>query len=38
MYRRPNGSDYESLSETLDFLHNNVAGIKEDLAIVAKAV
>jgi hypothetical protein len=38
MYRRPNGSDYESLSETLDFLHNNVEGIKEDLAKVAKAV
>ena len=38
MYRRPNGSDYESLSETLDFLHNNVEGIKEDLAVVAKAV
>ena len=38
MYRRPKGSDYESLSDTLDFLHNNIEGIKEDLAIVAKAV
>ena len=38
MYRRPNESDYESLSETLDYLHNNVEGIKKDLLQVAKTV
>ena len=38
MYRRPSGSDYESLSDTLDYLHNNVEGIKGDLLKVAKAV
>ena len=30
--------EYESLSDTLDYLHNNVEGIKEDLLRVAKAV
>ncbi len=38
MYRRPSGSEYESLSDTLDYLHNNVEGIKGDLLKVAKAV
>jgi len=38
MYRRPEGKDYESLSDTLDYLHNNVEGIKGDLLKVAKAV
>ena len=38
MYRRPNASDYEGLSSTLDYLHNNVEGIKEDLLKVARAV
>ena len=38
MYRRPEGKDYESLSDTLDYLHNNVEGIKGDLVRVAKAV
>jgi hypothetical protein len=38
MYRRPTGRDYESLSETLDYLHNNVEGIKKDLLRVAKVV
>ena len=38
MYRRPSGGDYESLSNTLDYLHNNIEGLKKDLAIVAKAV
>ena len=38
MYRRPSVSDYESLSDTLDYLHNNVEGIKKDLARVAKSV
>ena len=38
MYRRPSGNDYESLSDTLDYLHNNVEGIKRDLLKVAQAV
>lgn len=38
MYRRPSGSDYESLSETLDYLHNNIEGLKEDLVKVAQTV
>ena len=38
MYRRPSGGDYETLSETLDYLHNNVEGIKKDLARVAQSV
>ena len=37
-YRRPKASEYESLSDTLDYLHNNVEGIKKDLIQVAKAV
>ena len=38
MYRRPTDSNYESLSETLDYLHNNVEGIKKDLLQVARTV
>ena len=38
MYRRPSGTDYETLSETLDYLHNNIEGIKEDLIKVSQAV
>jgi predicted nuclease with TOPRIM domain len=38
MYRRPSGTDYETLSETLDYLHNNVEGIKKDLIKVSQAV
>jgi hypothetical protein len=38
MYRRPMKNDYESLSDTLDYLHNNVEGIKQDLARVAQSV
>ena len=38
MYRRPSGKDYESLSETLDYLHNNIEGLKKDLIKVAQAV
>ena len=38
MYRRPAESDYESLSDTLDYLHNNVEGIKEDLVKFYKAL
>ena len=38
IYRRPKGSDYESLSDTLDYLHNNVEGIKKDLVRTATSV
>ena len=38
MYRRQNASDYETLSNTLDYLHNNVEGIKKDLSQVARVV
>lgn len=38
MYRRPTDSNYESLSETLDYLHNNVEGMKKDLLQVARTV
>ncbi|AIX23969.1 hypothetical protein AAJ61_gp074 [Synechococcus phage ACG-2014j] len=38
MYRRPTESEYESLSETLNYLHNNVEGIKKDLLQVARTV
>ena len=37
-YRRPEGKNYETLSDTLDYLHNNVEGIKRDLIKVAQAV
>ena len=38
MYRRPSGREYESLSDTLDYLHNNIEGIKKDLLRVAQSV
>lgn len=38
MYRRPSSRDYESLSDTLDYLHNNIEGIKKDLLKVAQVV
>jgi hypothetical protein len=38
MYRRPSGEDYETVAQTLDYLHNNVEGLKQDLLKVAKAV
>jgi hypothetical protein len=38
MYRRPSCKDYESLSDTLDYLHNNIEGIKRDLVKVATTV
>ena len=38
MYRRPHSNKHESLSDTLDYLHNNVEGIKKDLVNVARAV
>ena len=37
-YRRPKANEYETLSDTLDYLHNNVEGIKKDLVRVAKSV
>ena len=38
MYKRPTGEDYETVAQTLDYLHNNVEGIKGDLVKIAKAV
>ena len=38
MYRRPESKNYESLSDTLDYLHNNIEGIKKDLIRVAQTV
>ena len=38
MYRRPTGEDYETVAQTLDYLHNNVEGIKGDLVKIAKSV
>ena len=38
MYKRPTGEDYETVAQTLDYLHNNVEGIKQDLVNVARAV
>lgn len=28
MYKRPKGEDYESVVNTLDYLHNNIEGLK----------
>ena len=38
MYHRPNSEEYETIAQTLDYLHNNVEGIKKDLLKVARAV
>ena len=38
MYQRPSAEEYETVAQTLDDLHNNVEGLKEDLLKVAKAV
>ena len=38
MYHRPNSEEYETITQTLDYLHNNVEGLKGDLIKVAKAV
>ena len=38
MYRRPHSEEYETISQTLDYLHNNVEGIKGDLVKVAKGI
>ena len=36
MYHRPNSEEYETIAQTLDYLHNNVEGIKGDLVKIAK--
>jgi len=38
MYKRPTGEDYETVAQTLDYLHNNVEGIKGDLIKLSKSV
>ena len=32
MYKRPTSEEYETISQTLDYLHNNIEGLKGDLA------
>ena len=36
MYHRPKSEEYETIAQTLDYLHNNVEGIKKDLVKIAK--
>ena len=31
MYQRPNAGEYETVAQTLDYLHNNVEGLKEEI-------
>ena len=38
MYKRPTSEEYETIAQTMDYLHNNVEGLKQDLLKVAKAV
>jgi hypothetical protein len=38
MYQRPSAEEYETVAQTLDYLHNNVEGIKGDLVKIAKSV
>jgi len=38
MYKRPTGENYETVAQTLDYLHNNVEGIKGDLIKMSKSV
>ena len=38
MYKRPTGEKYETIAQTLDYLHNNVEGVKGDLVKIAKSV
>ena len=38
MYKRPTSEEYETVAQTLDYLHNNIEGLKEDLTKVARAV
>jgi hypothetical protein len=37
MYKRPTGEDYETVAQTLDYLHNNVEGLKGDLSKIARS-
>jgi hypothetical protein len=38
MYHRPTSEEYETVAQTLDYLHNNVEGLKTDLLKIARAV
>ena len=38
MYRRPTATERESLAQTLDYLHNNIEGLKRDFITMAKTV
>ena len=38
MYQRPSADEYETVAQTLDYLHNNIEGIKGDLVKIAKSV
>jgi hypothetical protein len=38
MYKRPTATERESLAQTLDYLHNNIEGIKKDFIKMAKTV
>ncbi len=38
MYQRPSAEEYETVAQTLDYLHNNVEGIKGDLVKIAQSV
>ena len=31
MYHRPNSEEYETIAQTLDYLHNNIEGLKKTL-------
>ena len=37
MYKRPTSEDYETVAQTLDYLHNNVEGLKGDLSKIARS-
>ena len=37
MYKRPTSEDYETIAQTLDYLHNNVEGLKKDLGKIARS-
>ena len=38
MYKRPTGEDYETVAQTLDYLHNNVEGLKGDLVKINRGI
>ena len=38
MYHRPTSEEYETVAQTLDYLHNNVECLKKDLIKIARAV